>query len=168
MFKIGTQYIKAEEYYNHAIIVKSLLCLTDPKEARQRREAMGSYFSKASIRRLEPILLENIDKLVGRFEDSRDSGKSINASYAYRCLTADVITTYSYDKSFGALETPDLRPQFLIGFEEAVKSSVIQQFFVGTINALIKLANKLPRSVTKMLNTTLYYTAVFEDVSLAI
>jgi cytochrome P450 len=48
-----------------------------------RRSAMNPFFSKASVRRLQPVIDERIDKLISRIKGFQNSGKPLTISVAY-------------------------------------------------------------------------------------
>jgi hypothetical protein len=54
---------------------------------RLRRSALAPYFSKASVRRLQPLLQDRVNKLLERLEGFRDSGEVLMASWAYSAFT---------------------------------------------------------------------------------
>ena len=66
---------------------------------RRRRAAFSSYFSKANIRRLEPVITEALDNLLERLDASAKTGDVMPLTYAYKALTSDVITAYCFGES---------------------------------------------------------------------
>lgn len=66
---------------------------------RKRRAAFSPYFSKASIRRLEPRIIEALDILLRRLDASAKSGEVVPLGYVYRALSSDIITAYCFGKS---------------------------------------------------------------------
>lgn len=54
---------------------------------RLRRSALAPYFSTASVKRLQPLLQERVNKLLERFEGFRDTGGELNTSWAYAAFT---------------------------------------------------------------------------------
>lgn len=75
MFGLRTAFIVTESHELH----------------RLRRSALAHYFSKASLLKLEPGVQSQVDKLMARFEDLRESGRNVNLLDVYACLTGDVI-----------------------------------------------------------------------------
>ena len=76
---------------------------------RMRREPWGPYFSKASVSRLQPKLIQNVvDKFCERLAEHQAAGKPVCMTYAYACVTADIISEYSFTKGYNLLdEGPD-------------------------------------------------------------
>ena len=79
---------------------------------RMRRAAMNQYFSKASVRRLESIIQDNLDKLLLRLEVFQRSGESINMVMAYSAFTSDIITSYAFGESYKYLDKEDFNTAF--------------------------------------------------------
>jgi cytochrome P450 len=52
-----------------------------------RRAALNPFFSIASVRRLQPMIEERIDALLGRFEEFKAEGEVMTVSLAYAALT---------------------------------------------------------------------------------
>ena len=73
---------------------------------------MSPYFSKTVIRKLEPIILDHLAKLLGRFESAQKSGEVLELGIVYRALTSDIITQYSFGKSTNFLDLPDFNAPF--------------------------------------------------------
>lgn len=73
---------------------------------------MSPYFSKTVIRKLEPIILDHLAKLLDRFESAQKSGEVLELGIVYRALTSDIITQYSFGKSTNFLDFPDFNAPF--------------------------------------------------------
>jgi cytochrome P450 len=52
-----------------------------------RRAALNRFFSMASVRRLQPLLEERVQRLLGRFRKARDSKEVIPLEYALAAFT---------------------------------------------------------------------------------
>ena len=64
----------------------------DHKLHRERRAALNKYLSKQTIKKLEPMLLDMLDKLCGRIEEFREKGEKLDMRIVYQCFSTDVIT----------------------------------------------------------------------------
>ena len=78
---------------------------------RKRRAAFSQFFSKASIRRLEPLIQGLVDSLCQKVEDGLKDG-TVNLVHAYSALTQDIITEYCFSNCRGVLEMPDFSPTY--------------------------------------------------------
>ena len=79
---------------------------------RSRRAALNPYFSKASIRRLEPVITQTLDNLLHRLDACAKSGEVIPLTAAYKAVTSDIITGYCFGESTGFLMWDDYNSPF--------------------------------------------------------
>ncbi len=75
-----------------------------------RRAALNPFFSKASILKYAGIIQACTEKLCERLEGFRESGTPVDLRVVFSALTIDVISKYSYGKSYNSLEKPDMEP----------------------------------------------------------
>lgn len=87
---------------------------------RTRRAAMSKMFSKESVRRLEPVMRRNLDKLLLRLRAFQESGAVVQQLPMWGAFTSDVITEYAYGFSMNWLDKD--------GFNEEFFNMVIQLF----------------------------------------
>lgn len=75
---------------------------------RMRREPRNPYFSKASVSRLQPLLIQScVDKLCARLVEYQAAGKPVVMTHAFACLTADVISEYAFPQGYHLLDRPE-------------------------------------------------------------
>lgn len=79
---------------------------------RVRRSALNPFFSKANVRKLEPIILERAQKVLSRMEDLENTGQPLNIFYLFSAFTSDVILEYAFGQSHNYLEQEDLNEDF--------------------------------------------------------
>lgn len=79
---------------------------------RRRRGAFSNFFSKASVRRLQPVIQSLVDSLYEKLSNEMDSGKPVNLVHAYSALTQDVITEYCFSDCRNVLEMTDFSPWY--------------------------------------------------------
>ena len=79
---------------------------------RQRRGAISPFFSKASIRRLQPVIQILADKLCNRIEEKLERGQVVNLVHAYSAFTQDVITEYCFSDCRNVLDKEDFGPEY--------------------------------------------------------
>jgi cytochrome P450 len=60
---------------------------SDHDSHRIRRAAVNPFFSKGAVRKLQPIVDERIDALLGRFRQFQASGEPITLDYAFSAYT---------------------------------------------------------------------------------
>ena len=73
---------------------------------RTRRSAMSKMFSKESVRKLDPILRTNMDRLLVRLKEFQDTEREISLLPMFGAYTNDVISEYAYGFSMQWLQAP--------------------------------------------------------------
>ena len=86
---------------------------------RSRRSALNPYFSKQSIRRLEPIIQRCLGKILGRLAQNAESGEPMRMNLLYSATTSDIISDYCFGESYNNLDMEDLNEPFFSAFMEA-------------------------------------------------
>ena len=104
---------------------------------------MGTYFSKANVRRLEPMIRESLAKLLGRFEAAQKSGEILRLLIVFKAATSDIITQYAFGRSTDFLDMED----FNTPFYETIQTSVEFVPWYYHIGWLGPLMNSLPTDV---------------------
>lgn len=79
---------------------------------RIRRGAMSKMFSKESVRRLEPIMKENLETLFMRLKGFQESRKPLNVLPMFGAFTNDLISEYAYGFNSNWLEGPEFNKGF--------------------------------------------------------
>lgn len=98
-------------YYGGFGIGASAFCTQSAELHRVRRGAMSYFFSKASIVKLEPRVLQRVKQLCRRLRECRDVGKPADLSNAYRCLATDVTTDYAVPNTRNFLDVSSCQLQ---------------------------------------------------------
>lgn len=82
--------------------------ITIPHELhRMRRAPLNAFFSKASIRRLEPMIRDIVVRLLNRMNLCGKSGEIMSMNLVYKALTADIITRYCFGISTNYMDRED-------------------------------------------------------------
>ena len=63
---------------------------------RKRRAVLNPCVSKASIRKLDPVIRTSLIALFKRLDESANSSGIFHASLAYKAATCDIITGFSF------------------------------------------------------------------------
>jgi cytochrome P450 len=80
---------------------------------RQRRNTINAFFSSASIRRLEPIMKENMGKLLDRMAEAGKKQEILPMHYVLKACTSDIITKYAFGDSFHFLDQDDYATPYM-------------------------------------------------------
>jgi cytochrome P450 len=95
---------------------QSIFATEDHRLHRNRRAALSSFFSKASISKLEPLIHERAQRLCDKFLQEAGRDKPIDISMAYSCFTTDVIIAYCFGQTQGFLDNE--------GFEKNLQAAL--------------------------------------------
>lgn len=126
----------------------SIVATAEHDVHRRRRNALNSFFSGASIRRLEPILQEYMDKMLVRMQKSGRRGEVVELHHMFKACASDIITLYAFGDSFHFMDQPDYgKPYFRAG--EAFNSMT---HVFGAFPWLLTIATSVPRWLFKHLN----------------
>ncbi|KAF7917662.1 uncharacterized protein EAE98_010078 [Botrytis deweyae] len=118
----------------------------DHKLHRERRAALNKYLSKQTIKKLEPMLLDMLDKLCRRIEEFKEKGEKLDMRVVYQCFITDVITLYALNRSWNHLDSPNFSPLWVETIAETVKlGHLLTQFPI-----LLPISLGLPRWFLKI------------------
>lgn len=130
---------------------------------RKRRAALNPYFSKQSVRRLEPVVKVGLVKLLNRMSVHERTGEIFPLSLAYEALTCDIITNYAFGESTNYLDRDD----YNISYFDAVASGFELTHLLLHFGWLGPLMNSLPIALTEKLFPGLASLNKMRQVSLA-
>jgi hypothetical protein len=76
---------------------------------RLRRKALSPMFSIRKIEEFQPVIKEKVEKLCNKIALYVQDGQVLPLSRAWMALTTDVITEYSFAKSYDQLDSPNFQ-----------------------------------------------------------
>lgn len=125
----------------------------DHDKHRQRREPWNPYFSKASVTRLQPLLIQSVvDKLCTRLAEYQRREKPVVMTHAFSCVTSDIISEYSFPEGYNLLDKPEFDSAHYEAWMTLSKfSHVLKQF-----GWLYPVLDSLPMWFTKYTNPEMY------------
>ncbi|OKL60205.1 hypothetical protein UA08_04932 [Talaromyces atroroseus] len=154
---------KTEKYLNfvsHFGTPLSMITTIGHDHHRIRRAPLNSFFSKRSVVRLEPVIQENIDKLCKRFDDDCAAQNVVRLDVAFIALTTDIITRYSYGKSYNYLNEPDYKLEWKDAVLEASANGAAMRHFPF----MLALSKNMPRSLLRKLNSRIAILLEIQDM----
>lgn len=106
-----------------------------------RRNSINGFFSNASIRRVEPIIQENLEKMLSRWSEmSSKDGKLLHLHTVFKAYASDIITTYAFGDCFHFLREEDWGMAY---FDSTEKYFGLTHVF-GHFPVVMKLVNSAP------------------------
>ena len=110
---------------------------------RTRRAALNPYFSKASIRRLDPVIQRTLENLLRRFSACAKTGDVLPLNTVYKAATSDIISDYTFGVSVDYLKRDDYNAPFF----ESVSSSFQIAWWLMHMPWLASLMHSIPKPV---------------------
>jgi hypothetical protein len=90
---------------------------------RLRRKALSPMFSVRKIEEFQPVIKEKVEKLCQKIGLYVQDGQVLPLSRAWMALTTDVITEYSFAKSYDQLDSPN--------FQETLHEALVAIYTTG-------------------------------------
>ena len=82
------------------------------KEHTMRRKALNPFFSKETVRRLQPVIQDKVSLVMVRLAGFKKSGKPLDLRYLFTAFTNDVVESYAFGRSAHRIEAEDFDPSF--------------------------------------------------------
>lgn len=108
---------------------------------RYRRNILSGFFSKKSVNELSPVVEPKVLKLMERFATAYQQGTIVHLDDAFSALASDVITQYSFGKSWDFLEDKH--------FRRDIRSAITETSNVIHVNRFFPLYPRIMRMVPK-------------------
>jgi len=115
---------------------------------RVRRSALNPFFSKANVRKLEPIIQRRAQKVLSRMEKLESTGQPLNIFYLFSAFTSDVIVEYAFGESHDYLDREDLNEDFYHMMDSMHHMGAAAKQFTW----LMPLLLSVPQSITTRLD----------------
>ncbi|KAJ6021662.1 cytochrome P450 [Penicillium herquei] len=125
----------------------SIVSTPDHSLHRQRRNALNSFFSVASIRRLEPIMKTYMKKMFKILDKAGNTGQILHMHHLFKACASDVITVYAFGECFNFLDQPDHGRSF---FESTDVFFYLTHIF-GLVPWLVHYVQNMPSWLVKLL-----------------
>lgn len=104
---------------------------------------MNPFFSKASVRRVEPIIQKHLDRLLVRLREFQRTREPIPLNTAFAAFTSDIITEYFFGRSYNYLDADDFNSAFSELMLGVHKMTGILKHVPGIIPLMEALPNRL-------------------------
>ena len=128
---------------------------------RQRREPWNPFFSKQSVSRLQPLLIQAaVDKLCDRLADYQAQGKPVVMTHAFACVTTDIISEYSFPQGYNLLDKSEFDSEH---YEAWMALSKVSHMF-KQFGWLFPLLDSIPMWVTKYTSPEIYLVLGLQEV----
>lgn len=148
VYRPGTPFKKYPGFYNAYVIDGSFFNIHETKAVRYIKDMYSPHFSRAAIQKLEGSIHEKIHKLLDALHKASQARKVVDLTLAFKCLTADVVMEYCYQKNFGALDATDFRFKVIEDMEGLFGTASYTWYFPDLFNLLCRILERAPISMT--------------------
>lgn len=131
---------------------------------RLRRSALNPFFSKKRIVEFQPVIREKVDKLVHKLMQFHDKAAEIDWHKAMTAYVGDVISEYSFGRSYDHLESPGFSENYFEPMHAACESGMLTLQFPW----LWPLMNSLPDAIVLKLQPLLYLLIKLQRVGASV
>ncbi|OAA45062.1 Cytochrome P450 [Metarhizium rileyi] len=124
----------------------SCLATIDHDHHKLRRSALNPFFSTQSVRNLQPVVEERVDRLLEalhKFAATR-RGTPINIIYPFSAFTNDVINEYAFARSDHLTERSDFGREVT----DSLLTGTHMSLFIKHANWALSLVNSMPESLS--------------------
>lgn len=101
-----------------------------------------------------------IEKLCGRIDEFKISRQPMPMRQVYMCLTTDVVTLYSLNRSWNHLDSPDFSPLWV----ETIKATGAAGHIMKQLPWLFSVIRALPRNVVGAMDPGMLLLLDFQAV----
>ncbi|OKL60424.1 hypothetical protein UA08_03974 [Talaromyces atroroseus] len=114
---------------------------------RVRRNALNPFFSRQAVQRMQPLILEKVERLASRLSEAAHSQRVVRLDVAFMALTMDIICHYAFGESYNYLAHDD----FHVEWKNSVISALENGIFLRNFPWALPLLKSIPYSVLKVL-----------------
>lgn len=156
--------VNKEESFRYRLGTPGSMHSTVEKDLHQkRRAALTSYFSRRQVLKFTPYIQRCIDKLCHRLNDEyKSTVRVVRLDDAFAAFTADIVTYYSFARSYDFLNYPDFETPFFRAIESMLDTVQVCTHFPW----LIPFLESLPKSVSAALQPSMVPLFNYRDVSI--
>ena len=119
------------------------------KEVKPRKDMLQPFFSKAAIRRVEFLITDEVAKILTKFRVAASENAPVNLSLGFKCLAADIVMSYTFQESLGAIDSPNFEYPLILTQEQFRTLPQQLQYFPATMHILLGVIDHLPLSFTQ-------------------
>ena len=126
----------------------NLVAILETKPAIAHKSMFTPFFSPEAIRQAEPLVQDFVNIFMDKIHIAASLDNVVNLSQGFRCLAADIIMNYSFQRPLGALEAPGFEFPLLINAIDSFSQTVQWRlYFPKAIAVFFHVAQLLPASM---------------------
>ncbi|OQE11805.1 hypothetical protein PENVUL_c002G00935 [Penicillium vulpinum] len=144
VFCVGTQFDKDRRFYNYPLGEGSHFNMLDLKSSKSRREMFAPFLSKAAVARGDPLIHATIMKFIDILREYGRDNRVVDLTRGYHSLTTDLIMNYGWQRTFGALDSPDFTYPSVVHMNPFLVSAVLVRTFHTLLMPIVTLTLQFP------------------------
>ncbi|KAF2456731.1 cytochrome P450 monooxygenase-like protein [Lineolata rhizophorae] len=118
------------------------------REAKERKDILNKTFSPKAIEQVQGLVLEKVDALAAAFDRDVEQDTPTNMSYAFRCMTMDIITYLCFGHAVDALKVPNYRAPIIEAMDAALGSFVLFRNFEWFKSLILGIPPRISRVIS--------------------
>jgi hypothetical protein len=127
---------------------------------RVRRTPLNRLFSKATVKKLEPMIKTHLGQLFVRLEEFCNSKDVLDIGLAFAVFAGDVISEYCFGATFGMLHDPDFAKDWV---DEIAAPSELSHL-VKQFPLIVPLFRFVPRQIVKKVAPSIHRLYSIQEV----
>lgn len=118
------------------------------KEAKERKDVLNKSFSAQAIEKASTLVQDKVDALCQAFARQHAAHETSDLSWAFRCMTMDIITYYSFGKSIDAINEPGFRAPIILAMDASLPVFIRFKHSSAYKNMIMKCPPHISRVVS--------------------
>jgi len=104
-----------------------------------RKRKLMPLMSRQAVLSLQGLFQQQLGIFVSRIRPLADGHQSVNLFMAFRCLTMDVITLFSFGEAVGALQTPDFHANVATSYDDYLRGTHLNVHYPWLASILLRM-----------------------------
>lgn len=117
-------------------------------EAKARKDVLNKTFSARAVLEAEGLVQEKVNELMDTFAKCSSNNVPVNASFAFRCFSMDVVTSLCFGKPIEAIASPDFKAPILLAMDASLEIFPRFKHFAWYKNMIMGCPPKISRVVS--------------------
>ncbi|KAB5522102.1 cytochrome P450 [Coniochaeta sp. 2T2.1] len=116
IYRVNSKFLKDRSFYELWTSGRNggtTVTACDKQKHSARRKETMAQLSKQKVQALHPLVTGKLSKLLGHVQQLSEAKQPVNAFYAWRCMTLDIISEFAFGQCLNALDNADFRCEMI-------------------------------------------------------
>ncbi|KAL6703855.1 hypothetical protein ACN47E_008989 [Coniothyrium glycines] len=114
-------------------------------EAKTRKDVLSRSFSPSAIEGAEGLCIELTKALCAAFERQSKASQTSDLSFAFKCMSMDMITTFCFGKPIHAVDAPDFKAPIVVAMDASLPVFLLFKYSDTFKNMILNCPPKLSK-----------------------